>query len=256
MNSPSPIACAHDAWISDPNPNPQAKLKLFCFPYAGAGATMYRAWAEYLPGIEICLVHLPGRDKRIKEALHTRLLPLIEQLTDALIPHLDKPFAFFGHSMGALIAFETARQLRRYQAPQPIQLFISARHPPHKVDPYADLYQLPEQEFIYRTEDLFGALPNVVKQDREVLDLFISIMRTDLTMLGTYLYMQEPPLSCPISAFGGTQDHSISEYDLKAWCEQTTSSFDLQMFPGDHFFIQSSRIELLVHINKTLSSIS
>ena len=217
---------------------------------------MYHAWAGYLPGIETCLVHLPGRDKRIKETLQTRLLPLIEQLTNALIPHLDKPFAFFGHSMGALIAFETARLLRRHQGSQPIQLFISARRPPHKVDPYANLYRLPEQEFIDRTEDLFGALPTVVKQDQEVLDLFISIMRSDFTMLGTYLYMQEPPLNCPISAFGGIQDHSISEYDLKAWCEQTTSSFDLQMFPGDHFFVQSSRNELLVHIQKTLSSIS
>ncbi len=83
---------------------------------------MYHSWAAYLPETEICLVHLPGRDKRIKETLHTRLLPLVEELTDALIPQLDKPFVFFGHSMGALIAFETARQLRRYQKLQPIHL--------------------------------------------------------------------------------------------------------------------------------------
>ncbi len=216
---------------------------------------MYHAWTGHLQEIEICLVNLPGRDKRIKDALQTRLLPLIEELTHALIPQLNKPFAFFGHSMGALIAFETARQLRRNGALQPIQLFISARHAPQRVDPYADLYQLPEQEFIDGTEELFGALPEAVKQEQEVLDLFMSIMRADLTMVGTYAYMQELPLNCPISVFGGMQDHSITERDLEAWCEQTTSLFNLQMLPGDHFFIQSSRAALLKHMTKTLSSL-
>ncbi len=101
LNSPARIANAYDPWISYSNPNLQAKLKMFCFPYAGAGSSMYHSWAGYLPEVEICLVHLPGRDKRIKETLHTRLLPLVEVLTDALIPQLNKPFVFFGHSMGA-----------------------------------------------------------------------------------------------------------------------------------------------------------
>jgi surfactin synthase thioesterase subunit len=249
LNSSVHITGSHDSWISYPIPNPQAQLRLFCFPYAGAGSSIYRVWADFLPGIEIGLVHLPGRDKRIREALHTRLLPLIEQLTGALIPDLDKPFAFFGHSMGALVAFETVRQLRRRHLPQPMHLFVSAHHPPHKPDPYANLYRLTHQEFIDTTENLFGVLPEVVKQDQEVLDLFISIMRADLTMVGTYSYVQEPPLNCPISVFGGTQDKSFTEDDLKAWCEQTTNSFDLQMLPGDHFFIQSSQMELLAHIN-------
>jgi medium-chain acyl-[acyl-carrier-protein] hydrolase len=255
LNSSIRIADAHDSWISYSNPNPQAKLKLFCFPYAGAGSSMYHSWAGHFPEIEICLVHLPGRDKRIKETLYTRLLPLIEELTDALIPQLNKPFAFFGHSMGALIAFETARQLRRHQRSQPIHLFISARHAPQRIDPYANLYHLPEQEFIDGTEELFGALPEVVKQDQEVLDLFMSIMRADLTMVGTHSYIHEHPLSCPISVFGGTKDHSVTEQDLEAWREQTTSSFNLQMLPGDHFFIQSSRSAFLAYIKKTLSSL-
>lgn len=255
MNSSARIAVAQDLWISYSNPNPQAKLKLFCFPYAGAGSSMYHSWAVHLPEMEVCLVHLPGRDKRIKETLRTSLLPLVEELTDALTPQLNKPFAFLGHSMGALIAFETARQLRRLQRPQPIHLFISARHAPQRLDPHADLYRLPKQEFIDTTEELFGALPEIVKQDQDVLNLFISIMRADLTMIGTYPYQQEDPLNYPISVFGGTQDHSINEQDLEAWCEQTTSSFNLQMLPGDHFFIQSSRSVFLKHIKNTFSSL-
>lgn len=215
---------------------------------------MFHPWSNLLPELELGLIHLPGRDKRIREALQTRLLPLVEQLTEALIPHLDRPFAFYGHSMGALLAFEVARHLRRTGSPQPTHLFISSRYPPQQPDPNAGLYQLPEQEFIATTERLYGALPEVVKQDQEILHLFLSIMRADFTMLGTYEYSSESPLSSSISVFGGLQDPSVTEDELQGWQMQTTASFALKMFPGDHFFIQTSRAALIEEIRKIAAS--
>ena len=215
---------------------------------------MYRSWIPDLPNAEIFLVQLPGRDNRIKEFLPTRLMTIIEPLTEAIMRQIDEPFAFFGHSMGALIAFETARELRRRQALQPVHLFVSARHAPQEPDPYAELYLLPEQEFIIKSESLFGALPEIVKQDPEALKLFVAILRSDLTMLGTYRYTHESALSTPISVFGGTQDGSVTEKALQDWSEQTTNTFAMQMIAGDHFFIQSSRDLLLAYINRILPS--
>jgi medium-chain acyl-[acyl-carrier-protein] hydrolase len=214
---------------------------------------MYNRWTVLLPDVELYLVHLPGRDHRIKEPLQERLSTLVEQLTGGLLPHLDVPFAFFGHSMGGLISFEVARQLRRQQAPQPARLFISARRAPQRPDPHAHLYQLPDAELLRAAEYLYGALPEAVRQDAEVLKLFLSIMRADFTMLGTYRYVDEPPLEYPISAFGGLQDRSVTGDELSAWKDQTASSFHLEMFPSDHFFIQDSRESLLQHLTRDLS---
>jgi len=216
---------------------------------------MFNMWSDYLlPEIELFLIHLPGRDKRISEAPYELLSPLAEVLAGALNPHLNKPFVFFGHSMGALVSFEVARQLRRRHSPQPIHLFVSAHQPPHKPDLHPFLYQLPDNEFLKETEELYGALPDVVRQDSEVLKFYLSIMRADFTMVGTYQYIHESPLDCPISVFGGLQDKSVTQDNLKSWCEQTTSSFNLQMFAGNHFFFQGSRTILPQSIKKTLLS--
>lgn len=202
---------------------------------------MFNRWFNGLPNVELYLVHLPGRDRRIREPLHDQLFPLVDYLTDGLLPYLDRPFAFFGHSMGGLLSFEVVRQLRRLHAPQPKHLFISARRPPQKLDPHTHLYQLPGNEFLKATENLYGALPDVIKQDPEMLNLFLTIMRADLTMLGTYQYVEGPPLDCPISVYGGLQDQSVAQDELNDWRDLTTSSFALAMFPGDHYYIQNAR---------------
>ena len=158
-------------------------------------------------------------------------LPLIESLTEALLPHLDKPFAFFGHSMGALLSFEVTRQLRRKHAPQPVHLFVSAHQPPQEPDLHPFLYQLPENEFLQATEDLYGALPEIIRQDGEVLKFYLAIMRADLSMLGTYEYAHEAPLDCPIHVFGGLQDKSVPEDHLKSMAPANNRVFQLKDVP-------------------------
>src|SRR5688572_15756506 len=113
-------------WLTKPLPNPQANVRLFCFPYAGGGALGFRHWTNYLPSaIEVCPLQLPGRETRMREAAYDRVLPLAQKIAEAIGPSLDKPFAFFGHSMGALLCFELARELRRQRGVTPVKLYVS-----------------------------------------------------------------------------------------------------------------------------------
>jgi medium-chain acyl-[acyl-carrier-protein] hydrolase len=249
------VSLSEDRWFGCIQPNSQASLRLFCFPYAGAGSSMFHPWAQGLsPDIELNLVHFPGRDKRIREILPTDLTALVEELGEAILARLDRPFAFFGHSMGALVSFEVACYLHRKHDRLAKHLFLSARRAPHLQDPYNNIYLLPEKDFLKTAEELYGKLPDIVKEDRDILQLFLNIMRADLTMTGKYQYHPEPPLPCPLTVFGGMQDASVSEGELKTWQEHTTANFELFMFPGDHFYIHGSRKLLLQNLNRTLSN--
>ena len=254
MNSIEPAYDVSDHWVSCSKPNSEALARLFVFPYAGAGSTTYLAWSRlFSPEIEVYLVHLPGRDKRIKEAPFVQLAPLVESLSSVLGRYLDKPISLFGHSMGGLVSFEVARQLRRDYAIVPIHLFVSARLAPHLPDSRQKLYQIPDKEFLSAVEERYGALPQVVIEDQELLKLFLSILRADLTLLETYQYVDETPLECPISVCGGLQYQTISHDELVAWRDQTVARFDLKMFPGDHFFIQGSKLAVAHTINEELA---
>src|SRR2546423_5947476 len=136
-------------WVAEPRPKPQARIRLFCFPYAGGSSLIYRNWPDNLSSeVEVYPLQLPGRGSRMQESAATQLSPLVEAIAQAIMPYLNKPFAFFGHSMGALISFELARHLRRVQASIPAQLFISGRAAPQVVDADPPTYDLPEDEFI------------------------------------------------------------------------------------------------------------
>jgi len=181
----------------------------------------------------------------------TRLPPLIQALAQALFPLLDKPFAFFGHSLGALVSFELARQLRRQYAVQPVRLFISADRAPQI--PYRDspIHSLPEGEFLVELRRLNGT-PREVLEDEELGQIMLPLLRADFAVYETYGYRTEPLLNCPISAFGGLQDHRVSRGDLEAWREQTSVSFSLRMFPGDHFFLNTTQPVLLRVLSQEL----
>lgn len=242
-------------WIIYSKPNPKAYLRLFCFPYAGAGASIFRTWpAQLPPDIEVCSVQLPGQESRLKEPLFTDLVPLIHALTPALLPHLDLPFVFFGHSVGALISFEVARQLRRLQHSNPLHLFISGRCAPQlpALDP--PIHQLPNAEFL---EELrrYNGTPGNVLQNVELMNFFLPILRAALAINETYVYAPEAPLDCSFSVFGGLQDGKVSRDSLAAWRDQTYGTFTLRMFPGDHFFLRSQQGTLLQAISDDLLQI-
>jgi len=233
-----------NAWIHCTKPNPAPRFRLFCFPYAGGGASIYFRWFDHIPAeIDLCPVQLPGRESRLGTPPFTRLVPLLQQLTRVLRPYLQVPFAFFGHSMGALISFELARQLRRQHVPGPIALFVSAHRAPQRPAPSPPIHSLPQDKFVEALRRLNGT-PEAVLQDAELMQLLLPTLRADFAVCETYTYMPEVPLECPILAFGGLQDREVSQDDLAAWCDQTHRAFKLRMIPGDHFFLHSARASL------------
>lgn len=232
-------------WIIIPKPKPKPSLRLFCFPYAGAGASIYHNWSTLLPPeIEVCSIQLPGRESRTKEPLFYNIEPLINALTPSILPLLDIPFIFFGHSLGALICFELARQLRRLKQPNPLHLFVSAREAPQNPLTKPPVHQLSDADFI-KELSRFNGTPKAVLQNVELMNYFLPILRADLAINETYKYTPEPPLNCPISVFGGLQDLIVSSESLAVWNAQTNCNFSSRIFSGDHFFLKSQQQLLL-----------
>lgn len=212
--------------------------RIFCIPYAGGSAAAYARWRTLADErVDLIPVQLPGRGARIRERPVDRLDRLAAMLAEALGPRLDRPFALFGHSMGALLAFETARTLRRTGQPLPAALFVSARRAPQRPSRRPPLHQLSDTELIAELRALDGTPPAVL-EDEELLGLMLPIVRADLKAVETHDHHPEPPLDCPIRAFGGTRD-SIAPDDLRAWSVQTTRGFALTMFDGGHFFLNT-----------------
>lgn len=228
-------------------PDPRARLRLFCFPYAGGGAAVYRGWsapALLPPEVHLCPVHLPGRGNRFSEPLRTELAPLTERLAEDLAPYLDTPFAFFGHSMGALIAYELTRLLRREGLPLPEHLCVSGRRAPQLPSDKRPLHDLPEEEFKEELRSLDGT-PEEILEHPELMDLFTPILRADFSVCETYRYAEEEPLDIPISAFGGLEDPDVGRDHLLAWRAHTRGPFRVRMLAGGHFFLNPSREALV-----------
>lgn len=241
-----------NAWIMCPRSNQRARLRLFCFPYAGGAASVFNMWPDNLPpDVEVCPVQFPGREGRLREAPFTQLKPLVLALAQAIRPHLDKPFAFFGHSLGAMVGFELARQLRGENGPAPLHLFVSGSPAPQLPRRRSAIHQLPEKEFIKELA-LINGTPAAVLHNVELMQLFLPILRADFAMHETYRYAAGEPLDCSLSAFGGLADSEVSRQDSEAWRDQTRGAFKLRMLPGDHFFLRSARTLLLQAISQDL----
>jgi len=236
-----------------PQPRHQTNLRLFCFPYAGAGAVVYRTWPAGLPkDVEVISLLYPGRENRLSEVPFVSIQPLVQAILAEIVTYLDRPFAFYGHSLGGLVAFDLARTLRARDLPQPNHLFISSRSAPHLINPYPPIHALADNAFIEAVQQRYGGIPTIIREDPELLALFLPILKADFSILETYQFMVEPAFDFPISAFGGLQDTSITQDDLAAWRLHTNRSFTLQMFPGDHFYLQNQRESLLQAISREL----
>ncbi|MDX6694365.1 MAG: hypothetical protein QOF02_1968 [Blastocatellia bacterium] len=243
---------ATPSWVDLPRTNTRAGVRLFCFPYAGGNASIYRGWANNLPEfIEVCPVQLPGRDRLLHLPAMTSCEMLIPPLREELAPYFDKPFAFFGHSMGATIAFELSRQLRRERGPRPVHLFASGSSAPQLPGRHSRTYDLPEPEFIEELRRLNGT-PKEVLEHPELMELLLPTLRADFQVSQAYVYTDEPPLDIPLTAFGGIQDAQIPREDIMSWREQTSAAFIARMLPGDHFFLRTAQQPLLQIITETL----
>lgn len=239
-------------WANCQQTRPGAKVRLFSFPYAGGGGSAFRGWPDLLPPeIEFWTVQLPGREMRRSEGLCTDLPELVQALVYGLRVYLpEKPFAFFGHSMGALLAFELTRELRRQGLPQPRCLLVSGRQAPQLPITSAN-YRLSDAGLVEKIAGLEGT-PAPVLNNPELLQAMLPILRSDFELCETYQYESDEKLNLPIIGFAGRQDRMVNEAGLEGWQYQTTARYERHLFPGNHFFIHTHTEELLALIARSL----
>ncbi len=239
----------NNAWLAYHVARPEAPLRLFCLPHAGGGASLYRHWGQAFASLaEICPIQLPGRERRIGEPAVSSLRPLVEQLADALATLLDRPYAIFGHSMGALIGFELVRELRRRGSPIPVQLFIASYCAPQLLrrEHRASTVNQEAARHVSTT----GLVP--IDMQGELLELFVPTMEADTRLCEDYEYVPEDALDCPITAFRGHTDYVLEDH-LAGWRAHTRGAFQMQTFLGDHFFLRDTPRGVMQAISRVLA---
>ena len=237
-------------WIAGKLGKVNASVRLFCFGHAGSGAAFFYPWRSALvPEIEVCPVVLPGRESRMGEKPYTRIDQLIDPLVSALVPLTGKPFALFGHSVGAVIAYEVARRFVASYVPPPLCVFVSARRAPRLPARRQPFFELADPEFLTAVRRMNGMRPELL-QYPDVLQLFLPSLRADFEMNDTYTFVPGPQLSCPVIAFVGDNDAEAHPGEMSAWAEVTGGPFLLRVFPGDHFYHKDAPPALLSAIRE------
>jgi len=242
----------HSPWFSGP-PDARARMRLLCFPYAAGTASLFYSWQAHFPAdIQICPVELPARAGRINDPMPASVAGLVDQFLEEAPPYFDRPFSLFGHSLGALIAFELARVMKDRRMPSPVRLFASACQAPQVFRSERPIHHLPDPEFIEALREIDGT-PDEVLAHQELLGVLLPMLRADFRLADTYKYIPGGQLTCAITAVGGSEDESISRGDLVAWHSQTTGPFNLWMVRGTHFFLRFQGSKLAKMIATLLS---
>ncbi len=232
-------------WITIRHPRPEARIRLYCLPHAGAGASVFLAWGKTAPDwLEVCSVQLPGRENRHGETLYSDFAALIAAFGPVLACHVDQPYVLFGHSMGALLAFELSRWMQSGQWRTPSLLVVSAYRAPNRPPRDRSTANLPDDEFLASVAALNGTPAQLLKDPR-LRRLLLPVLRADYAVCESYVFEPVPLLDCPVSVYGGINDTDISRVDLEAWSALTSASTSVQLFWGDHFFIRSAQERVL-----------
>jgi surfactin synthase thioesterase subunit len=238
------------------NERTDPRFRLFCFPFAGAGASIFREWHLQLPrDVQVLGVQLPGRENRLDEQPFRRISQVVGAVAMSLKSYQDIPFAFFGHSVGALIAFEVARELRKLSQTGPVHLIVSGYRGPSRPQWDAPIHHLSDFLLIQELRRLGGTAPDVL-ENNEVMQLALPAIRADFEMSETYRYEAQAPLQCPITVCGGLHDRKVKNSDLPAWQSETLASFSIRMFPGDHYFIRACRTSVVAAVAERLGIVT
>jgi pyochelin biosynthetic protein PchC len=230
-------------WLRNYRPTPDATLRLVCFPHGGGGATFFRPWALTAPeDVEVLVVQYPGREDRRGEAVLTEMSALADSAAQAIADGVPGPLALFGHSMGALVAFEVARRLE-VGASQPQRLIVSGREAPHRARPSAK-HLLDDAQLWADVGRLGGTHATLLESD-ELRALVLPTLRADFRLVAEYRVAARTPLQTGISAFTGIADPDVEIPRVESWRDWTSGGFELRSFPGDHFYLAPERRAVL-----------
>jgi medium-chain acyl-[acyl-carrier-protein] hydrolase len=225
-------------WIACPRPRPDPTARLLCFHHAGGSPAAFRPWVDELPAhVELLVVRLPGREARLRETPLTRVPEIVGPLAKALAPLTEGVrMVCFGHSLGALLAFELARELRRQAMPSLAALVVSGRNAPGFGRQLA-LHKLDDRQLVAEVQRIYGGIPQAILDEPELLKLTLPVLRADLTINETWVLDDDPPLDCPLRAYAGADDPRVGAAGLEAWGRHTTASFEWAQVQGDHFYL-------------------
>lgn len=246
MNNPSP-------WFGSA-PGAAGPMRLFCFPFAGGNAAAFLPWQALLGSqLELQVAQLPGRGARLFEEPLRDLDELVERLTMAVAARTDKPFALFGHSLGALVAFEVARALRRHGLPGPDSLWVSGAEGPQTRLVRHRLYDLPDDEMLEALRGYNGT-PAALLEDREMMQLLLPGLRADFAIDEHYTYRPEAPLDLPIHVLRGDSDPHVEATRAAGWARETSRPLHQYLYTGDHFFIHDHKAAIAALLTAALPS--
>lgn len=227
-------------------------MRLFCFAYAGGNAMLYRPWQTQIdPRIEVVALQLPGRSTRMGEPPVTDMEQLVKQLAHEIAPLTDLPFAFFGHSLGGLLAFEVTRYARVQNLRLPQHLFASGCNAPQARNPSENLHLLSDDDLIAKLQTFNGTPPDVLAH-RELMQLVLPTIRADFSLAETWQYRPLPLLNLPITVLAGKQDDRSTAPQAQAWQRETEGPCRVIWFEGDHFFIHGENDAVLAQVQATL----
>jgi len=239
-------------WLLRRHKRPDAPVRLYFFAHSGGSAGEYLRWSDDLPDVEVVGVQTPGHGGRVHEEPHHRMADLVEAIVDEV--EFTGPFAFFGHSLGAAVAYEVAVALRDRGLEGPRRLYLSAFEAPHTRLRDREPHALDEPSLIAAVEEMSGPLPPEIHEDPEWRGLVLGGLRADLEIVDTYHRTLTAPLDCAITALGGAEDF-VAEHDLAAWDRCTTGAFGLRMFAGGHFYFREQHHDVLRFLASDLAGL-
>ncbi|MBO4204434.1 thioesterase II family protein [Micromonospora echinofusca] len=221
-------------------------MRLFCLPHAGGAASAYLPWADLLPStVELCAVQLPGRGGRSGEPARGRAAELAAEIAEGVAAEADLPYAFFGHSMGGLLAFEAAQLLAGQGAPAPMGLMVSSARSPDRWDRPGRRFHTGSDAELIGMLRVQGATPPELFEFPDLLELALPPLRADLEVCETYVFAERPPLTVPIAVFGGSEDPGVTAADLAGWRRHSIAPVSVRIFGGDHFYHTEALPQLL-----------
>ncbi|WP_444997363.1 thioesterase II family protein [Aliikangiella sp. IMCC44359] len=244
-------------WFVTPKPNGRAKLRLFCFPYAAGNAATYVPWQEYLPEwVELVAIQPPGRANRIEEQGLMSMEAMVSSLCEAIEPLLDRPYMIFGHSLGSRVGFEFALEVKRRGWREPEHFIASGSNAPHICREHKKIHHLEDKEFVEGLKRFDGPT-EVIAENKKLLELFMPMLRADFSVADTYFRTTEEKLDCHFSIYGGKKDTDAPQEQLDTWIHHfSVPVFAIEVFEGDHFFIENNQAAVLNKVVETIKHVA